>query len=123
MDDARAIDRWLKDYQAAWASSKGVAALFTPDARYFTAPYRPPLLGAEAIERWWISQGEDGLSWTFEYEVLAVDGPLHVVRGTTTYPDTTDPDGRPQVYHNLWLITLAPGGGASEFVEYWMLAE
>jgi hypothetical protein len=31
---------------------RGIAALFTPDARYFTAPYRPPLVGTEEIAAW-----------------------------------------------------------------------
>lgn len=118
-----AIEQWLEAYRAAWTSSSGVAALFTPDARYYRAPYEPPLEGAGAIESWWVAQGESDVRWTFECEVIAVDGPLHVVRGTTTYPDTTRHDGTPQVYYNLWLITLGDDGKAREFVEYWMLPE
>lgn len=52
-----------------------------------------------------------------------VDGPLHVVQGATTYPDTVGPSGEAQVYYNLWLVTLAESGRASAFVEYWMLPE
>jgi hypothetical protein len=120
---SRAIDRWLAAYEAAWASGNGVTDLFTPHARYFTAPYKPPLVGADAIETWWIAQGESDDRWTFEREVIAVDGSLHVVQGTTTYPDSLGPDGKAQVYYNLWLITLVDDGRASEFVEYWMLPE
>lgn len=123
MADGRPIDRWLARYEAAWAGGRGVAELFTPDARYFTAPYSPPLEGIEAIEAWWLARGESDVRWVFQCEVIAVDGRLHVVRGTTTYPDTLGPDGEAQVYYNLWLVTLADGGQASEFVEYWMLPE
>jgi hypothetical protein len=121
--DSRPIDRWLDAYEAAWATGIGVSDLFSPDARYFIAPFRPPIIGPDAIERWWISQGESDTRWTFEREVIAIDGSLHVVQGRTTYPDTTDLAGEPQVYYNLWLITLLESGRASEFVEYWMLPE
>lgn len=123
MPGSEAIERWLAGYEAAWATGKGVADLFTPDARYFTAPYKPPLLGPDAIETWWLAQGESGTRWAFEREVIATDGSLYVVRGTTTYPDTTGPDGNAQTYYNLWLVTLTGSGRASEFVEYWMLPE
>ena len=123
MAGSRAIDRWLEAYEAAWASGSGVSDLFSPDARYFTAPFQPPIVGPDAIERWWISQGESGTRWTFEREVIAIDGLLHVGQGRTTYPDTIGPAGEPQVYYNLWLITLLDSGRASEFVEYWMLPQ
>ena len=123
MAGSQAIDLWLEAYKAAWASGDGVVDLFTPEARYFTAPYRPPIIGGDAIEAWWIAQGESDTRWLFEHEVIAVDGSLNVVQGTTTYPDSVGPTGGPQVYYNLWLITLNDTGRASEFIEYWMLPE
>jgi hypothetical protein len=119
------IERWLSSYVEAWASDDPAtaSALFSQDARYFTAPYRPPLVGSDQIATWWIGQGESRLRWTFEHEVLAETNGLYVVRGTTTYPDNVRANGRPEVYHNLWLVTLADDGRAREFIEYWMLGE
>ena len=123
MPDSGAIEMWLDAYEASWSTDTGVRELFTPDARYFSAPYRPPLVGPVAIEAWWIEQAESDSRWVFERRVIATEGDLYVVQGTTTYLDSPGPDGKPQTYHNLWLVTLAADGRAREFVEYWMLAE
>ncbi len=55
--------------------------------------------------------------------VLAQEGDLFVVRAVTTYPEGTRSADQPEVFHNLWLVTLAADGRAREFVEYFMLAE
>jgi hypothetical protein len=123
MSDSQAIERWLDAYEASWSTGSGVRELFTLDARYFSAPYRPPLVGPEAIEAWWIEQGESDIRWVFERRVIASEDDLYVVQGTTTYPDSPGLAGQPQIYYNLWLVTLADDGRAREFVEYWMLPE
>ena len=119
------IARWLEGYRTAWATDapEDIAALFTPDARYFTRPYRAPHTGVDDIVTWWIGEEGSALPWTFEYEVVARDDNVFVVKGTSTYPEGQGTPGRPEVYHNLWLITLSEDGRASEFVEYWMLEE
>ena len=123
MSESQAIERWLDAYEASWSTGSGITDLFTLDARYFSAPYRPALVGPAAIEAWWIEQGETDTRWVFERRVIATDGDLHVVQGTTTYLDSPGLAGQPQTYYNLWLVTLADDGRASEFVEYWMLPE
>ena len=125
MVDTDAVDRWLSAYLKAWRTDarEDIAALFEPDARYFTAPYREPYCGPEAIADWWIGNGDSAVPWTFEYRVLAGEGPLYVVRGVTTYAEGVENPGAADVYDNVWLVTLAASGRASEFVEYWMLRE
>jgi ketosteroid isomerase-like protein len=124
IDEARIRD-WLAAYRRAWSSDdpQEVAALFTDDVRYFTAPYREPLAGREAASDYWLSQRESGIPWSFEYQVLAQEGDLFVVRAVTTYPEGTRGAEGAEVFHNLWLVTLDPDGRASEFVEYFMLVE
>lgn len=126
MQDTTAIDRWLSGYLRAWRSDspEDVAALFEPDARYFTEPFREPYLGRDAIVAWWAGHGESAVPWTFDYDVIASDGPLHVVKGVTTYPEGGGSgNGEPVVYDNIWLVTLGASGSATEFVEYWMKRE
>jgi ketosteroid isomerase-like protein len=125
MSDTERIEAWLADYSRAWKtdSREDVDRLFTDDVRYFTAPYREPLAGREAVAAYWLGERESGIPWTFEPEVVAQQGDLFVVRAVTRYPEgTSDAEGR-EVFHNLWLVTLAQDGRASEFVEYFMLAE
>ena len=122
MIDTTAIDAWLDAYKTAWRTD-GVAqigALFTLDARYYTAPYRQPYVGHSDIVKWWVGQENSKHAWSFEYEIVAREGDRYVVKGVTTYPEGVEsPD--PEVYDNIWLVTLTAEGTASEFIEYWML--
>jgi uncharacterized protein (TIGR02246 family) len=113
-DDVR---RWVDGYVEVWHTNdpEGIGALFTDDARYSTAPFREPWAGREAIVAGWLDRKDQDGDWTFEYDVVAIDGDLAVVRGETKYP-TWDPPA----YSNLWLIRLDGDGRATEFVEYWM---
>jgi len=125
MIDENPIREWLAAYRHAWSTDDPdeVGALFSEDVRYLTAPYRPPLEGLAAVTDYWLGEREAGIPWSFEYQVLAQEGDLFVVRGVTTYPEgTSDADG-PETFHNLWLVTLDADGRASEFVEYFMLVE
>jgi len=125
MSDTAAIDQWLERYRVAWHSDDRaeIGALFTDDVRYFTAPYRPPLEGLDAVVDFWLAQEESTIPWTFDYEVIAREGDLHVVRGVTRYPEGTKGADRGEEFHNLWLVTLAGDGRAREFVEYFMPVE
>jgi hypothetical protein len=123
MSDKTAIDAWLEGYRKAWStdSPEDIARLFEPDARYFTAPFREPHAGVERIVEWWVDHGDSKVAWTFEGEAIAREGGLHVVRGVTTYPGGFKEGDETRTYDNIWLITLADSGRATEFVEYWMV--
>jgi heat shock protein HslJ len=126
MIDLDRIEEWLEQYKAAWTTDDpgDIARLFTEDACYYTAPYRDPYQGRDAIVTWWIGQGDSRIPWEFEYEVIAHEGDLYVVRGVTRYPQGGSVEGgAPEVYHNLWLVTLTADGRASDYVEYWMEAD
>jgi len=125
MIDTVAIDRWLERYQAAWHSGdrQEIGALFTEDVRYFTAPYRRPFEGVDAVIAFWLEQRESVIPWTFDYTVVAREGDLYVVRAVTLYPQGTLGAAGREEFHNLWLVTLAGDDRVREFVEYFMLAE
>jgi ketosteroid isomerase-like protein len=124
IDEARIRD-WLAAYRHTWSTDDPVevAELFSEDVRYFTAPYREPLEGIEAVTAYWIGEEEGGIPWSFEYQVLAEEGALFIVRAVTTYPEGTSEAEGPETFHNLWLVTLDADGRAREFVEYFMLVE
>jgi hypothetical protein len=111
---------WVERYVQAWGSNDpdDIRALFTADARYYTAPEQEPWVGAEGIARGWLDRKDEPGKWGFRYEVLGVDGDLAFVRGWTTYPDDDPP-----LYTNLWVIRLSDDGRASEFIEWWMGVE
>jgi len=122
--DTADIDDWLARYQQAWRSDDPaqIAGLFTDKARYFTAPWREPMVGAQAIADWWRAMGESRLPWSCDFQVIARNDDLSVVRATTRYPEGTDGEPGPITFSNLWLVTLS-GDRAREFVEYFMQVE
>ena len=111
------VERWMDGYVHAWTTNDpaDIAALFTDDATYYTAPYREPFAGREAIVADWIEIADEPDTWTFRYEPMAIAGGLAFVRGWTHYVD-----GTPRTYHNLWVIRLEEDGRASEFTEWFM---
>ena len=125
MIDETRIRDWLAAYRHAWSTDDPgeIAALFSEDVRYYTAPYRPPLEGVGAVIDYWIGEHEGEIPWSFEYQVLAQESDLFVVRAVTTYPEGTNDAGGPEAFHNLWLVRLDADGRVSEFVEYFMLVE
>jgi ketosteroid isomerase-like protein len=108
------VERWVESYVKAWGSNdpSEIQALFTEDATYYTAPYREPWTGRDAIVDEWLGRKDDEGSWTFRFEVIGVAGCLGFVRGWTVYADAT--------YSNLWVIRLADDGRCQEFTEWWM---
>jgi len=122
MTDRAAVEDWVGRYVRAWDTNdpEQIGALFTDDAEYFTAPWREPWRGRQQIVDGWIDRKDESGTWTFESEVVGIDGDRAFVRGFTTYTAGDDPDPGP--FTNLWLIDLAPDGRASRFVEWWMRA-
>jgi ketosteroid isomerase-like protein len=116
-DEAEA---WVERYLRAWASNDpdDIKALFTEDARYYTAPHREPWEGRPAIVDGWLDRKDEPGTWSFRYEVLGTDGDLAFVRGWTTSLKDDPPDCT-----NLWVIRLSEDGRASEFIEWWMDVE
>jgi ketosteroid isomerase-like protein len=122
MIDETRIRDWLAAYHHAWTTDdpQEVARLFTDDVLYYNAPFTEPLAGSDLVVEYWLEEAESGIPWSFEYQVLAQEGDLFVVRAVTTYPEGTQGAETPEVFHNLWLVTLE-GDRAAEFVEYFML--
>jgi ketosteroid isomerase-like protein len=117
--DRALVSRWLAGYEAAWRSpgTASLAALFTPDASYLQSPYELPVTGLDAIARMWEAEREGPHEvFTLATDLLAVDGPVAVVRAEVRY-------GEPlrQEYRDLWVIRLDDDGRCSWFEEwpYW----
>ena len=76
------LERWIRDYEAAWRApgSDAAAALFTEDATYLTHPYAEPVAGVDAIRRLWEREREPGERFEMTSEVVAVEGDTGVAR-------------------------------------------
>ena len=117
--DRAMVSRWLAGYEAAWRApgTEGLAGLFTIDATYLKSPYEQPVTGLDAIKRMWEEEraGPDEV-FTLATGIVAVDGPMAVVRAEVCYGD---PPG--QEYCDLWVIRFADDGRSTWFEEwpYW----
>lgn len=114
--DRATVSRWLAGYEAAWRApgTEGLASLFTADATYLQSPYHQPTVGLDAIGHLWEAEreGPDEI-FTLATEILAVDGPLAVVRAEVRYGDPLV-----QEYRDLWVIRFAEDGRSTWFEEW-----
>ena len=117
--DRAMVGRWLAEYEAAWRApgTGGLTGLFTADATYLQSPYEQPVAGLDAIGRMWeeTREGPDEV-FTLVTDILAVDGPMAVVRAEVRYGDPPS-----QEYRDLWVIRFAGDGRCTWFEEwpYW----
>lgn len=109
------VEKWLKGYVKAWKSNnpKEIAKLFTEDAYYSIGPFDEPWVGHEAIIDGWVSLGDQPSDWSFDYEVIAVDGDLGVMHGTTVYKSAG-------TFSNIWLMRFAKDGRCKDFREWFV---
>ena len=114
--DADRVREWVAGYVRAWNSNDpdDIAALFTEDARYLTEPHAEAWEGRDRIIQGWLEAKDEPGETSFEFDVLAIDGDLALVKGETTYKTP------PRKYSNLWELRLEADGRAAEFVEWWM---
>ena len=113
------VGRWLAGYEAAWrtAGTADLAGLFTSDATYLQSTYEQPVTGLDAIRQMWEDEreGPDEV-FTLATDILAVDGPVAVVRAEVRYGEPAR-----QEYRDLWVIRLDDDGLCTWFEEwpYW----
>lgn len=119
MTDA-AARAWVDGYLTAWASNDeaDIRALFAPDAEYRYHPWDEPVHGADAIVAAWLDGRDEAGSYTFEWNVVGVDGDRAFVQGVTAYTPGSRGEGR--TYSNLWVLDLSPDGRARSFTEWYM---
>jgi uncharacterized protein (TIGR02246 family) len=114
MPDLEQLTAWIDGYVRAWNSNDPheIGSLFTDDADYYTAPFRPPWHGREEIVAGWLDRTDEPGETTFDWHPVVITDDLAIIQGTTGYPDET--------FSNLWLIRLDADGRCREFTEWWM---
>jgi uncharacterized protein (TIGR02246 family) len=114
--DSDAVRAWVRDYVEAWRTNDParIESLFAADAVYFTEPHAEGWRGASQIVANWLERKDEPGSWTFEWELVAVQDDVAVLRGETRYSEP------PLTYSNVWLIRFAADGRCREFTEWWM---
>lgn len=114
MTDLDRVAAWIDGYVRAWNTNDpgDIRALFSADAQYFTAPFRPPWRGVDDIVKGWLGRKDEPGEAASSWRPLIVTDELAIVTGTTTYPTET--------FSNLWVIELDESGRCRRFTEWWM---
>ena len=106
---------WVQAYEDGWRAQDAavVRRLFTEQAAYRRSPYEPPLVGHQAIERFWLADDD---TFTMSAHPVAVEEATAVVRVLVRYGDPVS-----QEYTDLWLLRFAADGRVEDFEEwaYW----
>jgi hypothetical protein len=110
------VARWVQGYERAWRSpgTEALTELFTPDARYSPGPYVDPIVGLHGLAAFWERQREGpDERFTLEWELVALDGEVAVLRVEVHYED---PGG--SEYRDLWIVRLGADGRCTSFEEW-----
>lgn len=105
----------MDGYLRAWRSNAvdDVAALFTNDAEYLTAPFVSPRVGHQQIIDGWIADRDEPDGFEFKWHPLVVHEDLGVIEGETRYRDGP-------VYSNLWVMRFSDDGRCRHYTEWYM---
>jgi SnoaL-like domain len=112
------VEEWAERYGRAWeeADEDAIAALFTDDASYRSAPFREPFRGEDEIRAYW----RQGAGTQEDVRVLMgrpfVDGKRAAIEWWATFRDA---DQGEITLPGCLLLRFEPDGRCSDLREYW----
>jgi ketosteroid isomerase-like protein len=99
---AEDVAAWTARYIRAWETNDAhdIASLFTEDAEYHESPYETDWIGRDEIVEGWRSRwGWQQGGWTFDWNLVSLDGPVAVVQGVGRYTELGN-------FDNVWTLTF-----------------
>ncbi len=118
--DRKGFQGWLDRYVDAWKTydPDAIGALFSADAKYRYHPQDEPLTGRAAIVGNWLEDKDDAGTYDAHYDVVAIDGDVHVANGWSRY---FEKNGQPRdEYLNVYICQFNAAGECTDFTEYWI---
>lgn len=111
---------WLGRYLAAWRSTDPLAIgdLFSERAIYSYRAGTRVVEGRGAIVAAWLADPDEPGSWDAHYEPLAIEGEVHVAKGTTRYSDAEG--AVREEFSNIFVCRFDADGRCATFTEWWM---
>jgi SnoaL-like domain len=108
------VEAWVAAYERVWRTpgTDLLGELFTEHASYLPSPWEEPLVGLDAIGRFWEAErvGPDE-GFTLSTQVVALDGPVAVVRAEVDYATGNR-------WRDLWVLRFATDGRCEAFEEW-----
>lgn len=116
-----AFDRWLTHYSQASQENDAQASaeLFAQDARYYESPFAEPLIGREAIYRYWRQGAETLTDKTSAHEIWAVRENRGIARWQSHFVNNRS--GQRAALDCIFLVEFDEDGLCSVFREWWHL--
>lgn len=113
------FDEWLAAYSRAAAEDDpdASAALFADDARYFESPFDEPLIGHEAIYRYWAAGARDLTDRQATHEILAVRDNVGIARWRSRF--VVRATGEAVTLDCVFLVEFDEAGRCRLFREWW----
>jgi uncharacterized protein (TIGR02246 family) len=111
------VSEWIEDYAEAWrtADAEVIGELFAEDAVYRSSPFRPPIVGREAIRSYWREACSTQEDLDLRFGDPLVQGNRVAVEWWATMRDS----GREITLPGALILRFAAGGRCAELREYW----
>ncbi|MGE5250546.1 MAG: nuclear transport factor 2 family protein, partial [Bacteroidota bacterium] len=113
------FSKWLDEYGRAGRENDARASseLFSPDARYYESPDDNPMIGRDAIYRYWRRAAQTFSDRTSTYEVLALRDNFGIARWQSDF--VVVPTGLRASLDCIFLVEFDQQGKCSVFREWW----
>lgn len=111
---------WLDAYGAAWQDrdAEAVVILFSDNSQYYETPFAEPMVGEDAIYRYWSEFVRDTQrDVRFVYEAIAVLGNRGLAKWQAAY--VSIPSGKTIELDGILIAEFNDVGKCSEFREWW----
>ena len=111
---------WLERYGKAWIHGKPRAAirLFSENAAYYEEPFHAPMVGREAIQKYWTEGAKEGQQdITFDFQIISLNNSSGYAHWQATFRRVST---HTQVaLDGILLAKFNRNGECTEFREWW----
>ncbi len=114
------FQQWLNGYGIAWMTGDpdAVVQLFAADAAYYETPFDEPMVGAEAIRRYWTEGAKNAQAdVTFEATPVSLSGNTGFARWRATFRRV--PSNSFVELDGVLSVRFDSGMRCEEFREWW----
>jgi hypothetical protein len=119
--DMKIFEAWLQEYGRASRDNDTLssAGLFSRNAAYSETPFDEPMIGRDAIRKYWEAGARTLTDKESEYEILAVQDRRGIARWQSRFTDVTS--GRRLALDCIFVVTFDDNNLCSTFQEWWHL--
>jgi hypothetical protein len=119
--DLEIFEAWLQEYSRASRDNdaRASAGLFSQNAAYHESPFDEPIVGRDAIFKYWDGGARALKDKDAAHEILAVKGNLGIARWQSKFTEITS--GRRLALDCLFLVEFDEDNLCCVFREWWHL--